>query len=54
MAQVAVAKNARALQCKRKPFSIELEDGTTVSARTIVIATGASYRKLAVTDGAIR
>jgi len=49
-AQVTVAKKARALLCKRKPFSIELEDGSTVSARTIVIATGASYRKLAVAD----
>jgi len=49
-AQVTVAKQARALLCKRKPFSIELEGGTTVSARTIVIATGASYRKLAVAD----
>jgi thioredoxin reductase (NADPH) len=49
-AQVTVAKKARALLCKRKPFSIELEDGSTVSGRTIVIATGASYRKLAVAD----
>ena len=49
-AQVTVAKKARALLCKRKPFSIELEDGSTVSARTIIIATGASYRKLAVLD----
>ncbi len=51
-AQVTVARKARALLCKRKPFSIELEDGTTVSARTIIIATGASYRKLAVQDAA--
>src|SRR4029077_19056769 len=49
-AQVAVAKEARALRCARKPYAIELEDGTTVPARTIVIATGASYRKLAVAD----
>jgi thioredoxin reductase (NADPH) len=49
-AQVTVAKKARALLCKRRPFSIELEDGSTVSARTIIIATGASYRKLAVHD----
>jgi thioredoxin reductase (NADPH) len=49
-AQVTVAKKARALLCRRKPFSLELEDGSTISARTIVIATGASYRKLAVQD----
>jgi thioredoxin reductase (NADPH) len=47
-AQVTVAKKARALLWERKPFSIELEDGSAVSARTIIIATGASYRKLAV------
>src|SRR5262245_22197678 len=51
-AQVTVAKRARALLGKRKPFSIELEEGSTVSARTILIATGASYRKLAVPDAA--
>ena len=49
-AQVTVAKKARALLWKRKPFAIELEDGSAVSARTIIIATGASYRKLAVHD----
>ena len=49
-AQVIVAKKARALLCKRRPFAVEFEDGSTVSARTIVIATGASYRKLAVQD----
>jgi len=47
-AQVTVAKGAQALLCTRRPYSIELEDGTAVPARTIVIATGASYRKLAL------
>jgi thioredoxin reductase (NADPH) len=51
-AQVTVATKARALLCKRKPFSIELQDGSRVSARTIIIATGASYRKLAVEEAA--
>jgi thioredoxin reductase (NADPH) len=49
-AQVTVAKKAKALLAKRTPFSIALEDGSAVSARTIIIATGASYRKLAVQD----
>jgi len=49
-AQVTVAKGARALRCLRRPYKVELEDGTTVPARTIVIATGAAYRKLAVPD----
>ena len=49
-AQVIVARKARALHCERRPFSVELDDGSTVSARTIIIATGASYRKLAIPD----
>ena len=49
-AQIIVAKKARALLCERRPFAVELEDGSSVAARTIVIATGASYRKLAVPD----
>jgi thioredoxin reductase (NADPH) len=34
------------LTCNRKPYIIELEDGARISTRTIVIATGAQYRKL--------
>ena len=49
-AQVIVARKARALLCQRGPFAVELEDGSSVAARTIVLATGASYRKLAVQD----
>jgi thioredoxin reductase (NADPH) len=49
-AQVIVARKARALLCHRAPFAVELEDGSSVAARTIVLATGASYRKLAVAD----
>ncbi|HET6900347.1 MAG TPA: FAD-dependent oxidoreductase [Vicinamibacteria bacterium] len=49
-AQVLVAKKARALRCRRGPFAVELDDGSSISARTIVLATGASYRKLAIPD----
>src|SRR5437667_4819970 len=34
------------LTCDRKPYLVELEDGTRIPARAIVIATGAKYRKL--------
>jgi thioredoxin reductase (NADPH) len=47
-AQVMIAKTAKQLVCDRKPYSIETEDGPRVPARTIVIATGAEYRRLAV------
>ena len=38
--------NATRLICDRKPYVIELENGTRISSRTVVIATGAQYRKL--------
>ena len=44
-AHMLVAKAAR-LICDRKPFVIELENGTQISTRTVLIATGAQYRKL--------
>jgi thioredoxin reductase (NADPH) len=45
-AEMVVARGARALSCDRKPYAVELEDGMLVPARTIVIASGAHYRKL--------
>src|SRR5919197_6652129 len=44
-ADILVAKATR-LICDRKPYIIELENGARISTRTIVIATGAQYRKL--------
>jgi thioredoxin reductase (NADPH) len=45
-AQLMIARDARQLLCERKPFAIETEDGSRVSARAIVIASGARYRRL--------
>ena len=36
------------LTCDRKPYMIELEDGTATAARAILIVTGARYRKLPI------
>jgi thioredoxin reductase (NADPH) len=44
-ADILVAKATR-LICDRKPYIVELENGARISTRTIVIATGAQYRKL--------
>jgi thioredoxin reductase (NADPH) len=44
-AHMLIAKATR-LICDRKPYIIELENGDRISTRTIVIATGAQYRKL--------
>jgi thioredoxin reductase (NADPH) len=47
-AQLMIAKGARQLCCDRKPYAIQIDDGPRVPARTIIIATGAEYRKPAL------
>jgi thioredoxin reductase (NADPH) len=47
-AQMMIARGAHRLACTRKPYAIELEDGSRVPAHTVVIATGAQYRKLSL------
>jgi thioredoxin reductase (NADPH) len=44
-AQMVLAKAAR-LACERKPYVVELQDGSRIPARAIIIATGAKYSKL--------
>jgi thioredoxin reductase (NADPH) len=46
--QFIIAKSATKLNCDHKPFSIEIENGSQILARTIIIATGAKYRKLPI------
>jgi thioredoxin reductase (NADPH) len=44
-AQVLISKGTR-LACDHKPYIVEVENGARIPARTIVIATGAEYRRL--------
>jgi len=44
-AHMLIAKATR-LICDRKPYVVELENGARISTRTVVIATGAEYRKI--------
>ena len=44
-AQVLIARGATALTCDRKPYRVDVGDGTTLPARSVIIATGAQYRK---------
>lgn len=44
-AHVLIAKNAKQLACDRQPYAVEIDGGVRVSARTVIIATGATYRK---------
>jgi thioredoxin reductase (NADPH) len=47
-ARLAISRDVVALDCSRTPFRLSLEDGSVVSARAVVVATGARYRKLSV------
>ena len=45
-ARLLVANSATNLRCDRKPYTIEMDDGSQVQARSVIIATGARYRKI--------
>jgi thioredoxin reductase (NADPH) len=45
-AEVVISEGATRLDCTRKAYTIEIDNGPRVPARTVVIATGAEYRKL--------
>lgn len=47
-ANVTVARHAVRLHCETRPYTLEMSDGHTVQASTVVIATGARYRDLAL------
>jgi thioredoxin reductase (NADPH) len=44
-AEIMIAKGATALTCDRKPYRVRIGDGPSIAARTVVIATGAEYRR---------
>src|SRR5215475_1342180 len=44
-AQVMVAKKAGGLLCSRTPYAVAMDEGSPIPARSIVIATGAQYRR---------
>jgi thioredoxin reductase (NADPH) len=47
-AKMMVAHSAVKLECDRRPYRVRLDSGGTISARTVVIATGAQYNKPAI------
>lgn len=44
-ADFLIAKHAVKLTCDRRPYAIEIESGRRIGARTVIIASGATYRK---------
>jgi thioredoxin reductase (NADPH) len=47
-AEILVAQGAVALRCDRRPYVLQLSGGARIPARTVVIATGAEYRRPAL------
>jgi thioredoxin reductase (NADPH) len=47
-AEIRTAYSALKLNCHERPYAVELCHGNAVRARTIIIATGAEYRQLAI------
>jgi thioredoxin reductase (NADPH) len=45
-AEFRTAQGAAALHCTQRPYTVQVSNGTLLKARCILIATGASYRKL--------
>ena len=44
-AEVMIAKGAAELVCEHNAYGVRLDDGVTIPARTVVIASGARYRR---------
>jgi thioredoxin reductase (NADPH) len=49
-AKIMVAHSVVELNCDRRPYKLVLDDGDVLSARAIVIATGAQYQKPAIAN----
>jgi thioredoxin reductase (NADPH) len=47
-AKLAVSRAVTSIECSRQPLELALEDGHTLRTRSIIVATGARYRKLDV------
>jgi thioredoxin reductase (NADPH) len=44
-AKMIIASSVTGLNCDQRPYEVHLDDGRTISAKTIVIASGAQYNK---------
>ena len=49
-AEVMIAKGAAELVCEHNAYGVRLDDNVTIPARTVVIATGARYRKPSIAN----
>ena len=49
-AQLMIGKAASKLACTRAPFAVEIDGAGRIAARTVIIATGAAYRRLPLSN----
>jgi thioredoxin reductase (NADPH) len=49
-ARLAISRNVTGISCDQPKYRLQLEDGQSIAACTVVIATGARYRKLDVVN----
>ena len=49
-AEIVVARSVLRLDCARRPYTVKLDGEETLATRTIVIATGAQYNKLPLSN----
>lgn len=49
-ARLLISRNVAGVDCSSHPFRLTLEGGKTLQARSVVVATGARYRKLNVSN----
>lgn len=47
-ARLAISRQASGIDCSVQPYRVFLDDGQSVQARAVIVATGARYRKLDV------
>ncbi len=53
-AQISVSRRVARLDCSALPYALHLDDGSTVRAASVIIASGARYRRLEVGDALAR
>ena len=47
-ARLAISRHAVGIDCSVQPYQLQLDDGQSLQARVVIVATGARYRKLDV------
>jgi thioredoxin reductase (NADPH) len=47
-AKIAIARTAKSLKCAREPYAVELDSGSVIQGRSVVLAGGVTYRTIAL------